>query len=439
MVEIEAVEDGSYAAELGLVAGDRLLTINDRDIDDIIDYYRCLEAQQLSLEIFRDGGEIWVFDVEKDPREEFGLQLKHPQPRQCGNQCQFCFVHQLPKGMRKSLYIKDEDYRFSYLYGSYITLTNLAANDLERIIREHLSPLYISVHATDHPLRKKLLGADIPEILPLISRLSGANIELHCQIVLCPGLNDGETLRRTIEDLVQFYPAVRSLAVVPVGLTKHRTRLPQLQRVTRAAATAALEIVQHYQDIFLKDNGSRFVFPADEFYLLAKQPLPDFSSYEDFFQLENGVGMIAQFRQQVDDVLAEVDNLETPQKVTLVTGLSFRDELETFARQLAAKSGVDLAVVAVDNRFFGSTVTVAGLITGGDLVAQLKPLELGAGVIIPDVMLKDQGTLLLDDLSVDDLTEQLNCPVIAVETSPWGVLDALESLGEGGVEVVHVV
>ena len=264
MVRIELVDPESYAAELGLVAGDQLLFINDHDIEDLVDYHRYIEGDRLTLEILRAEGELWEIDIEKDSHEAFGLNVEHPQPRQCGNQCQFCFVHQLPKGMRRTLYIKDEDYRFSYLYGSYITLTNLDEGDLQRIIRDQLSPLYISVHATDHTLRKKMLGVDIPEILPLIERLTAAGIDLHCQIVLCPGLNDGSALCQTVEDLAQFYPKILSLAVVPVGLTKHRLRLPQLQKNNRDDALKCLETIHTYQETFLSLNRSRFVFPADD-------------------------------------------------------------------------------------------------------------------------------------------------------------------------------
>ncbi len=436
MIKIESVEPESYAAELGLLAGDRLLSINNHDINDLVDYHRHIEVERLTLEVLRSDGELWELDLEKEPQEEFGLSVEHPQPRQCGNQCQFCFVHQLPKGMRRTLYIKDEDYRFSYLYGSYMTLTNLDEADLQRIIHDQLSPLYISVHATDHTLRRQLLGVDIREILPLIERLTAAGIELHCQIVLCPGLNDGDALRQTMKDLSHFYPNILSLAVVPVGLTKHRLRLPKLQPVSQDDAVASLNLIHRFQTDFLERYGARFVFAADEFYLLAKQPFPDVSSYEDFPQIENGVGMILQFRQQIDEVLAEAEELDL-KKVILVTGVSFNPELEVFAKELGKKTTVELIVVAIENRFFGSDVTVAGLITGVDLLEQLKPLDLGDGVILPAVMFRDQGSLLLDDLDISELADLLQCPVIAVETSPWGVLDGLESLTDDGVEVVH--
>lgn len=437
MVRVELVEPGSYAAEIGLLAGDRLLSINDHEIIDIVDYHRHVENDRLLLGVLREDDELWEFELEKDPHEDLGLTIEHPQPRQCGNQCLFCFVHQLPKGMRSSLYIKDEDYRFSYLYGSYITLTNLKEAELQRIIRDQLSPLYISVHATDHSLRGKLLGTKVPEILPLIDRLTSAGIELHCQIVLCPDVNDGKALQQTIKDLVQFYPHVVSLAVVPVGLTKYRDKLPKLRKMSRLDAKSCLQLIHQYQKEFLPQHGSRFVFSSDEMYLLAEQRLPSFSEYEDFHQLENGVGMIVQFRQQAVEVLEEIEPLDVD-KVTLITGCLFQGELRKFAEKLADKAGVALEVVAINNNFFGPDVSVTGLITGADLLAQLQKLSLGNGLLIPDVMLKDRTRFFLDDMSISDIESALQLPVIAVESSPWGILDGLELLSGGSVEIIHV-
>ncbi|MDA3904143.1 MAG: DUF512 domain-containing protein, partial [Desulfuromusa sp.] len=310
MIRIESVDSEGYAAEIGLLAGDRVLSINGHEIIDLVDYHLHIETDRLLLEVLRENDDLWELDLEKEPLEDIGLTVEHPQPHQCGNQCLFCFVHQLPKGLRRTLYIKDEDYRFSYLYGSYITLTNLNEIDLQRIIHDQLSPLYISVHATDHALREKLLGAKIPEIFPLLKRLVAAGIELHCQVVLCPGVNDGAALKQTIEDLSSLYPQVASLAVVPVGLTQYREKLPQLKKVTRQDATTCLKLIHQYQQDFLLHYDHRFVFPADEFYLLAEQPIPPFAEYEDYPQIENGVGMISQFRQQEEEVLLETEPLE---------------------------------------------------------------------------------------------------------------------------------
>ncbi len=437
MLKVESVTSDSYAAELGVLAGDRLLSINGHEIVDLIDYYLTIETDHLVLEILRENDDLWEIELEKELQEDFGLTVEHPRPQQCGNQCLFCFVHQLPKGLRDTLYIKDEDYRFSYLYGSYITLTNLDENDLQRIIRDKLSPLYISVHATEHVLREKLLSAKVPEILPLLKRLTSAGIELHCQVVLCPGVNDGAALQQTIEDLSCLYPQVASLAVVPVGLTQYRGKLPQLKKVMWQDATACLELIHQYQQKFLAKHDSRLVFPADEFYLLAEQKIPSYVDYEDFNQIENGVGMIAQFRQQAVEVLQETEPLELD-SITLITGRLFQNELVGFAEQLSLKAGVNLNVIAINNDFFGADITVTGLLTGTDLLSQLENLTLGEAILLPDVMLKDGGQLFLDDMSIEDLSSSLHLPVVVVETSPWGILDGLESLAAGSVEIIHV-
>ncbi|HEY5674573.1 MAG TPA: DUF512 domain-containing protein [Malonomonas sp.] len=436
MLRIESVEPGSYADELALRAGDRLLAINDREIGDLIDYYQSIEAAQLEIEVLRTDNELWELSLEKEPEEDFGLELEHPKPLQCGNNCVFCFVHQLPKGLRRTLYIKDEDYRFSYLYGSYITLSNLHETDLERIIQQRLSPLYISVHATDDKIRENLLGCPAPPIMPLLRRLADAGIELHCQIVLCPEFNTGEVLRQSIEDLSELYPQVATLAVVPVGLTKHRQNLPELRKLSQAEAAEALSLIHRCQQEYLSQKGSRFVFAADEFYLQAKADFPPLSDYEDLAQLENGVGLIPQFRQQAEEVLLEADPLELD-RVTLVTGSSFADELERFAQRLSLRTGVALQVVPIENRLFGEQVTVTGLLSGTDILLQLQGQGLGAAVLIPEVMLKDGGQLLLDDLTLDDLCERLQVPVLPVESSPWGVLEGLERLAEGPIDIVH--
>lgn len=437
MLRVESVESNSYAAELGLLAGDRLLSINGHEITDLVDYHLHVGSKQLSLTVLRENDDLWELDLEKDQHEDLGINMVQPQPRQCGNQCLFCFVHQLPKGMRKTLYIKDEDYRFSYLYGSYITLTNLSEIELQRIIRDKLSPLYISVHATDLLLREELLGTKVPEILPLIERLISAGIELHCQVVFCPGINDGAALQQTIEDLSNFYPQVASIAVVPVGLTRYRSKLPQLEKVTPQDAISCLQLIHQFQDNFLPQHGTRFVFAADELYLLADHQIPPFSAYENFPQIENGVGLIAQFRQQIAEVLQEVEALDLD-KVTMVTGLLFRDELTKCAEQFSDKSGVDLQVVAIANNFFGPDITVTGLITGVDLLQQLQGVSLGDGVLIPDVMLKDGGQLFLDDINIEKIEKVLQIPVIVVESSPWGIIDGVESIADSPVEIIKL-
>lgn len=436
MLKIESIEPGSYACDIGLETGDQLISINGHMINDLIDYHLHVEPERLVLEVLRQDDELWELDLEKLPGEDVGIEVEHPHPQQCGNQCVFCFVHQLPRGMRRTLYIKDEDYRFSYLYGSYITLTNLSEADLLRIIEQQLSPLYVSVHAVDDLVRKQLLQADVPDIKVLLERLTAGGIKLHCQIVLCPGFNDGAVLDQTIEFLASLRPHVQSLAVVPVGLTEHRKNLAELRRMTEEEAEVCLAQISRYQDQYLAEQGNRFVFPADEIYLMANQDIPKWEDYEDFHQVENGVGMIAQFRQQALEVLLDAEPLDI-EKVSLVSGALFADELKLFVERLSLRTGVDFNVFAVENNFFGPTVTVTGLLTGADLIAQLKGRDLGQHLLIPDVMIKDDQLLLLDDIETRQLEQELGVPVTVVDSSPWGILEGLEQIVDGPVEIVH--
>lgn len=436
MLRIDSVEPGSYAAEIGLEAGDQLLRINGREINDILDFHLSIEAQQLLVEVLRPNDEVWELDLETLPGEDVGIEVEHPQPQQCGNQCVFCFVHQLPRGMRRSLYIKDEDYRFSYLYGSYITLTNLTEAEIERIIELQLSPLYVSVHAVDEDVRRTLLGRDAPHVQPRLKRLVDGAISMHCQVVLCPGYNDGAILAQTIEFLATMHEQILSLAVVPVGLTDHRKNLPQLRTLTREEARDTIKTIEQYQQRYLSEFGTRFVFPADELYLQAEIELPPTEVYEEFPQLENGIGLIAQFRQQAEEVLLDAESLDL-ERVSVATGRSFAPELQQFLQRLQVRTGVDLELFAPDNKFFGSSVTVTGLLTGSDLLNGLKGKDLGQALLLPDVVTRDNSMTLLDNVEIKQLEAELGVPVLVVESSPWGILEGLEQLADGGVEVVH--
>jgi len=429
MLEIVAVDPGSIAEELELEAGDSLLSVNGHVIRDLLDFSLHAAAEELLLEVQKRDGELWDLELEKDVDADLGLHFEHPEPTQCGNNCIFCFVHQLPKGMRRTLYVKDEDYRFSYLYGSYVTLTNVSEEDIERIIVQRLSPLYVSVHATDDQLRSRLLGRQGPSILELLRRLSGAGIEIHTQVVLCPGINDGRELERTIEDLVELYPWVLSLAVVPVGLTGYRQRLPELRPLTEVEARTVIELVHRYQERFRRSCGSRFVYAADEIYLKARIDLPPLAAYEDLAQIENGVGLVALFRSQAKEVLGEAAPLQVP-AVAIITGESAGDELARFTEELSAKTGTTILLYVVRNAFFGGHVSVTGLLTGHDIIRELKGKPLGNALLVPDVVLREGEDLLLDDLSLSDLERELGVDVIKVPSTPWGVLEGLEALDD---------
>lgn len=429
MLEILTIEPGSIAAELGLQPGDRLIAVNDEPINDLVDYLIEEPAEHLKVDIERVDGELWELDIEHDSKEPLGLGLPHPEPKQCGNNCIFCFVHQLPRGMRRTLYIKDEDYRFSYLYGAYVTLTNLSDDDLARILRKQLSPLYISVHATEPALRQTLLGKRVPDILPLMQKLIDGGIALHTQVVVCPGVNDGAALERTLNDLVSLAPGVQSLAIVPVGLTGHRQRLPALRTQTVAEAAVLVDWVESRQSALLKQLGTRFLFAADELYLKAGREIPSLERYEELAQIENGIGLLAVFLHHAEAVLGEARPLQMP-PISLVTGVSASGHVETFARRLAEKTGVDLRVHVIQNHFFSGHVTVAGLLTGQDLLEQLANVELGQILLLPDVMLREGDDVFLDDVRVSDIAERLQVEVEVVPTDPWGVWDMLETLDE---------
>jgi putative radical SAM enzyme (TIGR03279 family) len=427
MIEILSVDPGSIAAELELEAGDRIVSINEQPIDDLLDFEVACRQEDLVIEVLKQDGDRWQLDFEKDADEPLGLKLPHPEPAQCGNNCIFCFVHQLPKGLRRTLYVKDEDYRFSYLYGAYVTLTNIGEEEIRRISEQQLSPLYVSVHATDEDLRQRLLGRSGPPILEILRRLTTAGIEIHTQIVVCPGINDGNALIRTIEDLYALTPGVRSLAVVPVGLTGFRQHLPALRPPTETEALDLLELLHNYQKRFLEQSGSRLVFAADEFYLKAGMAFPDLESYEELCQLENGVGMIPLFREEAGQVLEEAEPL-TEMTVSTVTGQSSAADLQVFTDALGEKTGVRILLHVIRNDFFGGHVSVTGLIAGKDLVKQLKGRQLGEVLMIPDVMLREGADVFLDDLSLKDLERALDLRVVKINSSPWGLLEGLEEL-----------
>lgn len=416
---------GSIADELEVEPGDRLLSVNGHVLRDVIDYNYYTGDDLLDLEVEKADGELWELEVEREEGETLGISFEPPSPARCGNNCVFCFVHQLPKGLRKPLYVKDEDYRLSFLYGNYVTLANIGRTELERIKEQRLSPLYISVHATDPQLRERLLGkSGILPILDVMKDLAEARITMHTQIVLCPGWNDGEAFARTVEDLAALHPYVASLAVVPVGLTMHRKKLPPLQPVSKEFAASFVAEWGAKARLLEERLGEPFLFLADEFYIKGELPFPDLESYGELPQLENGVGMIPLFLSEARHVLEDAEPL-SPNRVTVVTGESSYHFLSEFLERLSQATGVSLIPVAVPNRLFGPSVTVTGLVCGRDIVEALKGRDLGKLVLVPDVMIKEGEGVFLDDLAVDDLERELGVPVQVVESNPYGIYEAL--------------
>lgn len=425
MLAITAITPNSIAEELDLECGDLMMTINGFVVDDQIDYQLYAQGEEFVFEVQKKNGEFWEIEFERDEDDPIGLEFADPQPRQCRNNCQFCFVRQLPAGLRKSLYVRDDDYRFSYLYGAYISLTNLTEVDIERIIAQKLTPLYVSVHASDNAKRSELLGRSVPDIMPILQRLIAGGIQLHSQIVLCPGLNDGDWLEQTVYDLATLYPGVLSLAVVPVGLTKHRQQLPQLRCFTSVEASAVVHRIHEYQQELHRKIDTRFVFPADEFYLYAAMDFPALSHYEDLQLLENGVGLVSLFRNDTLEMLREAGSY-TDIEATLVTGVSARQEMDDFACLFNEKTKATLHVQVVQNEFFGQSVTVAGLVVGADIVKQLAGVELGQFLLIPDVMCREGEEVFLDDMSLEQLAESLQIEVVKVPATAWGIMEFID-------------
>lgn len=422
---IEDVLPGSIAAELEIVPGDRLLMVNGMPLRDIIDYNFHGADDELLFLVKKGDGELWELEFDRVDGEPLGLIFATPVPDSCGNNCIFCFVHQLPRGLRKPLYVKDEDYRLSFLYGNYVTLANITAAEIERIIEQRLSPLYISVHASDPALRERLLGrSKLVPILTTMSRLARAGIRMHTQVVLCPGINDSTFLEQTVDDLAALHPQVASLAVVPLGLTRHRRGLPQLEPVTTVyAANFLREWLPRQQALHAKLNDD-FLFFADEFFIKGGVAFPPLDAYGDLPQLENGVGMIPLFLEEAADVLAEVKRLPAG-RVTVVTGESPYPWVARFLAGYGDKTGVACSPVAVPNRFFGDQVTVTGLLSGQDIIAALAGRDLGDLVLLPDVMLKEGEGLFLDELTPADLAKVLCCRVEVFRADPEGFHEVL--------------
>lgn len=427
---IEYVSPGSIAAELEIEPGDTLLMVNGQPLRDIIDYNYLTADEELLFLVRKSDGDLWEIEFVNDECEPLGICFPPPAPMSCGNSCIFCFVHQLPKGLRKPLYVKDEDYRLSFLYGNYVTLTNMQPEELARIREQRLSPLYISVHATEPALREKLLGrSGLRPILEMMRELAADRIVMHTQVVLCPGINDGPALEKTVADLAALHPYVASLAVVPLGLTRHRQGLPNLEPVTASYAREFVSTWLPRQLELERRLGEPFLFLADEFFIKGGVDFPPLESYGDLPQLENGVGMVPQFLADAGELLAVAEPLPHA-TVTLVTGLSAHPYVADFVAGLGEKTGVCIRAVAVPNRLFGDQVTVTGLVTGGDIVAALKGEVMERALLVPEVMLKEGEGLFLDDMSLDDLAAELGCEVDTFFPSPDGLYEKLTEILE---------
>lgn len=419
------------AAEMGIELGDKIVTIDAHEINDPIDfsfYSSPKEAEQeINIVVRKTDGSLLDIDAFVEAGDDFGLSFPPIEAMHCGNKCIFCFVLQLPKGLRRTLYVKDEDYRLSFLMGNYVTLAQIEDKAVARIKEQKLSPLYISVHSTNPATRETLLGKKPKrEILALMQELADAGIRMNSQIVVCPGINDEVDLKQSIKDLYDLSPSVMSLAVVPVGLTSYRNWDSELRPITKEEARETILLVEAMQEDFLAEGGSRFVFIADEYYLKAVMDIPAYDVYEDFPQLENGVGMVADFRSEAKHVLQDLEPFASSFDCSLVTGLSPLAEITSFTEDISKKTGITINTFPVKNNLFGETVTVTGLISGRDIVSQLSGKRLGEVLFIPDILLRDGAGSLIDDYTLDMIEEKLGVPVVTFGNAPGAFLDVLE-------------
>ena len=432
MVICTGVENGSPAYKAGVREGDTLVQVNGHEINDVLDYDFYTMETRLTI-LIETNGEPREITIKKDEYQPLGLEFGSyliDKQHSCRNKCIFCFVDQLPHGMRESLYFKDDDERLSFLFGNYVTLTNLKKKDIERLIEMHISPVNVSVHTTNPELRVMMMkNPHAADSLEYLDMMAAAGLKMNTQLVLCPGINDGEELKRSITDLAKLYPAVESIACVPVGLTKHREGLHPLESYSQKTAQNVIDIIHELSDNFIEKFGTRLVYPSDEFFLKAEIPIPEAEYYEDFPQLANGVGMIALTKQEFSAELARAvesgDTIEKARKVTLATGTAAAPLMkELAAMAMRQYDGLTVEVVPILNDFFGHSVTVAGLVTGGDLIAQLKGRDLGEELLIPSVMLRHEQDVFLDDVSREDVCEQLGIKLRTVENDGAELLDA---------------
>lgn len=420
-VRIDGVEERSRAARAGILAGDLLLSINGHEIVDVLDYRFFETEKELRLKLRRNGKD-YTADIVKPQYAGIGLCFETylmDQQRSCRNKCIFCFIDQLPPGMRETLYFKDDDDRLSFLFGNYITLTNIDDREIDRILKMRISPINVSVHTMDPELRCTMMNNRFAgEALRHLYRLAEGGIRLNCQIVLCPGVNDGAALEFSLEKLYGLGEGLLSVACVPVGLTRYREGLYPLTPYTKETAGDVLDILERFGGRFKRERGSRTVYASDELYLMAERPIPPLEFYEDFPQIENGVGMLRNLQDEFDWALKDLELPQAPRKVTVPTGEAAFRFLDSMLDGLRAKChNLTIGLVPVHNDFFGGTVDVTGLLTGGDIVKNLQGRELGDAVLVASNMLKSGEDIFLDDMTLEELGRKLGVPAVRVENT----------------------
>ena len=419
---IKSVTPGSIAEEMEIEAGDYLLEVNGTPIVDIFDYQLLCMDEFIDVVIEKSNGEQWELEIEKDENEELGLEFENglmDEYRSCCNKCMFCFIDQMPPGMRETLYFKDDDSRLSFLQGNYITLTNMNENDVDRIIRYNLSPINISVHTTNPKLRCKMLNNRFAgDKLKYIDRLNAADVEMNGQVVLCKNVNDKEELERTISDLEKYIPNMRSVSIVPSGLTKFRDGLYPLELFEKEDACAVIDTIEKWQKHFYEKYGMHFIHASDEWYILAEREMPEEERYDGYLQLENGVGMIRNFIEEVKDYLDSIEGDDRVINVSTISGVLAYDTIKSSCDKINKKfPNVNVHVYKIINDYFGHSITVTGLLTGQDICAQLSGKELGDNLLLPTNTLKADENIFLDDMTLEELENNLQINAIIVKSS----------------------
>lgn len=441
-VKISAVEKGSYAEKAGITAGESVVSINGNAIKDVLDYRFYMTDRDILVELVSQSGETRTVEVKKPEYDDLGLDFETylmDKEHCCKNKCIFCFIDQMPPNMRETLYFKDDDSRLGFLFGNYITLTNLDDEDIDRIIKMHLSPINISVHTTNPQLRVQMMkNPKAADSLRYIKRLADAGIALHIQLVLCPGINDGDELRRTFSDLAEFGSAVESAVCVPVGLTKYREKLPKLTPYDAAGAREVIAIVNEFREKMKAQRGIAVAYAADEFFIKAGLPMPEYEYYDDFTQLEDGVGLCTLLKHEFYEALDYFPPKECCRRVTIPTGKAAYSTIKELANAAESRyEGLKIDVLAMENNFFGELITVTGLLTGGDIAAQLKERDNGDAVLICESTLRYEHDKFIDDTTPEYVEHELGLSVLMVPNDGYKLLCAM--LGEEAEDDCEVI
>lgn len=427
---IQKIQPGSIAEEMELAPGDRLIAINNKEIEDVFDYQYLVNDDTILLLVQKADGEEWELEIEKDYDEDLGIEFANglmDEYKSCRNKCMFCFIDQMPEGMRETLYFKDDDSRLSFLQGNYITLTNMSDRDIDRIIEYRLSPINISFHTTNPELRCKMLNNRFAgEALKKVDRLNEAGVVMNGQIVLCKGVNDGAELDRSIRDMAKYIPNLQSVSIVPVGLTKFRDGLYPLEPFTKEDAVEVLELIHRWQKKLKEEHGMNFIHAGDEWYILAGMEVPEAETYDGYRQLENGVGMVRLLKDEVEEELAGLAGDARERHVSLATGVLAYDIIREILEKIQKLfPNVRVELYRIENNFFGSRITVSGLLTGGDLIEQLQGKELGTKLLLPCNVLRSGEDVFLDDVTLEELEKALQVSTDIVKSSGHNLVRAI--------------